>query len=231
MKTEFRNRAFLPVVLPLAILLGIATVVALFAFVLLYNTHEAALVLAAVMAAGILMSISLASSRDELDTGRRVAVIGAGALPVVLGLVFASGIVQVDPALLNINTEPHEVIPEDAPVLAAEDATTFCLPTDGGCEPTKEWEVTPSAESEQFVYVFDNRDASTGPHNLALWELAGSEDSPEPGAEILVPSPFDGPAQEGYVVEAEMPETFYFNCTVHPNMNGVGRIVEDEPEA
>lgn len=232
MNTEFRNRAFLPVVLPIALLLGIALLVASFALILLYTTHEVALVLATVAAAGILLAFSLASSQDRLDPGKKAVVVFAGAFPIVAGAVIA--VTQpVDASLLNINREPHLAIPEDAPLLAAEDALNFCLPTeDGGCEVVDRWEVTPSQQVEDFAYFFNNLDTATGPHNLALFELAGSDDAPEPGAAVFVPDPFEAPDTRGYVVEeTEVPSTFYFMCTVHPNMNGVGVIAGENGEA
>lgn len=229
MNTEFRNRAFLPVVLPVAILLGIGLLVGSFALILLYTTREVALVLATVAAGGILLAISLASSQDRLDPGKRAVVAFAGAFPVIAGAVVAIW-QPVDASLLNINREPHLSVPEDAPLLAAVDALNFCLPTEGGgCEPVDVWEASPSQQVDDFAYFFDNQDTATGPHNLALFTLAGSESEPEPGDPVFVPDPFEGPQVQGYVVEeAEVPETFYFLCTVHPNMNGVGRIVGGE---
>lgn len=228
MRTEFKNRVFLPIVLPLAIILVVALVVLLFAAILLWNTYEAALVIAITAAAAVLFAIGMAASRDRLAGRQRAAVLFAGLVPIIAGGIFAiPGVAGVDESQLNINVQPHAPAPpDDAPLLAAEDAQTFCLPADGGCEPTDTWEATVPQGVENFAYFFDNRDTATGPHNLALFELAGSEDSPEAGTELFVPEPFAGPQVEGYVVqEPEIPEQFYFMCTVHPNMNGVGTVV------
>jgi hypothetical protein len=229
MNTEFRNRAFLPVVLPVAILVAIALLVGSFALILLYTTREVALVLATVAAGGILLAVSLASSQDRLDPGRRAVIGVAGAFPVIAGAVVAIW-QPVDASLLNINREPHISVPADAPSLTAIDNLNFCQPTEGGdCEIVDVWEVPAPPEGEQFAYRFDNQDTATGPHNLSFFTLAGSESAPEPGEALFVPTPFEGPEERAYVVDVEMPDdAFYFLCTVHPNMNGVGRFGDAE---
>lgn len=230
MRTEFRNRVFLPVFLPVAIVLGVVGLVVGFAFILLYNTREAALVTALVAAAGILVAVALAATRDRLEGSKKAAVIGAGTVPIIVGGIFAIPAVSgVDPSLLNINRQPHLVIPDDAPLLAADSIDGFCLPTDGGCELIQEWEVTPSEETEQFAYVFDNLDQGVA-HNLALFTVSeGAEGVDQKGDEILVPPPFPGVGTEAYVVEDEVPSTFFFQCTVHPStMWGIGTIVGAE---
>lgn len=108
MRSEFRNRAFLPVVLPLAIIVVVGAAVAGFALLLLYNTREVALVLAAVTAAGILLAAALAASKDRLSGRSRLVVVTAAVTPLVLGAVVAAGVVPVDPSALNINRQPHE---------------------------------------------------------------------------------------------------------------------------
>lgn len=108
MNTEFRNRAFLPLVLPIGILLVVVGLVVGFAMILLYNTREASLILAITMAGAILLAMSLASSEDELTTPKKAAISLAVATPLVLGILFAAGVGNVDDSLLNINRQPHE---------------------------------------------------------------------------------------------------------------------------
>lgn len=108
MRSEFRNRAFLPVVLPLAIVLVVAAAVAGFAILLLYNTREVALVLSAVTAAGVLLAAALAASKERLSGRTGLVVVTAAATPLILGAVVAAGVVPVEPSALNINRQPHE---------------------------------------------------------------------------------------------------------------------------
>ena len=233
MKTEFRNRAFLPVVMPIVIILVVAALVAMFALILLYNTHEAALVIAAVAAAGILVAIALAASQDELDGSKKAAVFAAGVLPIVVGGVFSivSATGGVDASLLNINRQPHVTVPDDA-IIAAENVQSFCLPTgDGGCEDTREWEVGTQG-AELFAFLFDNRDSN--PHNVALFtlenqELTGEDVAPDSGGESLFTGDvFTGPEERIYETEPGLePGKYFFQCSVHAtDMIGVLTVTE-----
>jgi hypothetical protein len=235
MKTEFRNRALLPVVIPLAIVGTIAVLVGSFAMILLYNSRFTAVVLAIVAAAGILIAMTIASSRDKADGRVKGAVALAGGTPIVLGLLVAVGVIGgLAPEDLNINRQPHTSgpqlaeVPEDAPLLAAESLNSFCLPSGGTCEETNEWEIpADAAADETFIYAFDNRDTTTGPHNLVLFTLEGSADDATAGDLLFeeVPAAFDGPETRAYQTSEALPEQFYFLCTIHPNtMWGVGTV-------
>ncbi len=249
MNDDFRNRAFLPVVIPLGILVVVGAGIGLYWWLLSYNTREGAFVLAMVAAAGILLAITLAASQDSLSRTKKFGVALAGMGPILIGAVIAAGALGLDPALLNINAEPEEpslllpAVDPDAPVMAAVDLNSFCLPSGGGCEETKEWAIESTEDiAEMFTYTFDNQHAGVE-HNLELFNL------PEEGAfgaavnqlgtEPLTPTEpetFPGvetrsyefewqPAEEGG--EPVVPEQFYFVCTVHPStMWGVGTIGE-----
>lgn len=232
MKTEFRNRAFLPMVLPLAIILFTLGLAGLFALILLFNTHTVALVIAAVAAAGVLLAIALAASQDRLEGPQKAAVVAAGALPVVLGGLFALGVGGVDDSLLNINVEPHLVVPENAPQIAAVDSTSFCFEQeDGSCEPTNSWDMT-FASAEDEVVVFANLDEGT-PHNVSFYELEGSADAPEGGAELFVGDIFNGVEVRPYQVGSALQGgEVFFVCDVHPStMLGVASVTIDEAAA
>lgn len=245
MKSEFRNRAFLPLVMPLAILVVIGVVVGLVALILLFVDRQGAIALAILAAAGILIAMSLAASQDRLDLPRGGAVALAGLAPLLVGgLVAAGALGGLADEDRNINVEPHapqfifEGLAGDAPVMAAEDATTFCLPSDGGCEPTNEWSFSYVA-GEQIQYAFDNRD-SAAQHNLYLYRVPEDQDlsgldAPlglsdlQENAQVLTPGDpptFQGPKAETYrwtpPAEGEgsedavaIPEQAYFVCTIH----------------
>jgi hypothetical protein len=227
---DFRTRVFQPIVLPLLVLLAMAAFIGLVAITLLYNTHEGALMLAAVAASAILFTVALAASQDRLDVGRRVAVAFAAVIPFAIGGAIGLGLIGgVADEDRNINVEPLLVIPEDAPVLAAENSQDFCLADNGGCETVDLWEVTPSAEGETILFVFDNREAGV-PHNVVITELEGSVEDPAPvGEEFLETEVVTGPIEDFYEDESltweDLPEQWYFFCRVHPNMNGVGEVV------
>lgn len=219
---------------PLTVLLVMVLFIGLIATLLLFNTKMGALVLAAVVAAGVLFTISLIASRDRLDGRQRFVAVGAGVLPILLGALVAGGVIGgVADEDRMWNVQPLQVIPEDAPLIAAENQEEFCLPdpeTGEGCEPTDSWDFTPTAEEETIAFVFDNRHVGI-PHNVVISELAGSAEEPEGGEEIVASEVVNGPTTDYFVSEVpveDLPEEFYFFCEVHPNMNGVGTLAAAE---
>jgi hypothetical protein len=227
---DVKSRVIAPIVLPIIVLLTMVAFVGLIAWTLLYNTKSGSLMLAAVVAAGILFTVSLAASQDKLDLRRKAVVSFAAALPLLVGIGFAAGLFgNIDDADRMVNVEPLITIPDDAPVIAAENSIEFCLPTEGGCEPVFDWAITPSQQTEFLTFVFDNREAGVG-HNVVFYELEGSEDDPSPGASIYGSPVITGPLEEGYLSDVlwdDLPEVFYFNCAVHPNMDGVATLAEE----
>lgn len=244
MKTEFRNRAFLPVVMPLAILGVIGAVVGLVALILLYVDRQGAVAIAILAASGILLAISLTASQDRLDAPRRAAVALAGVAPLLAGGLVAAGVVGGLPdEERNINVEPHapqfifDGILEGAPVLAAVDATSFCLPEGDSCAATNEWSFT-YQEAEQIQYAFDNRDDGIA-HNMMIFDVPADQleglDGPiglsalQEEHQVITPGEpptFNGPQAQTYRwtppeegAEGEdvvpIPEQAYFVCTVH----------------
>jgi hypothetical protein len=225
------SRIVLPIVLPIVVLLTIAAFVGTVALTLLYNTKSGSLTLAAVAAAGILFTASLAASQDRLSVPKRGVVLFAAALPLLVGGAIGFGLIgDVDDADRMANVQPLLVVPDDAPVIAAENSLDFCIGPEGGCEPVTDWDVVPSAETESLVFLFDNREAGVQ-HNVVITDLGNGVDDPQPGPSVFASSALvTGPALDGFVSDevtwAELPEEWYFFCAIHPNMNGVGRVVE-----
>jgi hypothetical protein len=222
--------AKLALLVPLAVLGAMVTFVGLIATLLLFNTKNGSLALAAVAAGGILFTVSLLASSDSLERGQKFAAVGAGIVPLVLGGLVAGGVIGgVDDADRMVNVQPLLVVPDDAPLLGAQNSESFCALEEpgGSCEDTDSWEVTPSAEAETLSFFFENQEAGV-PHNVVITELEGSADDPSAG-ELLVDSELiTGPDDEYYEDEAltwdELPEEWYFYCEVHANMNGVGTL-------
>lgn len=150
MDKQFRNRAFLPIVMPLAILAFIAILVGLFALILLWNTRESALVLALVAAGGVLFAISLASSQDRLTGLQRGVITVAGVVPVLLGGAVAVGVWEVPDEELNINRTPHIVAGALEGSEAAVVATEFAFDPDQGQLTAGELAWTVSNEGAAF---------------------------------------------------------------------------------
>jgi hypothetical protein len=230
---DFRSRILAPVLIPVLIVLVMGAFVGGVAALLLFNTKTGALAFAAVAAGGILFAISLAASRERLDTRARIVLSLAAALPFGLGLGVATGVLgDVPDEARMINVQPLLSIPEDAPVIAAENSLEFCLiAEDGTCVATDRWDVVPGTATETISFVFENLEPQI-PHNVVITELDGTIEEPRPGAVIVESSLISGISREYYVAETvswdDLPETWYFFCRVHANMNGIGTVVAAE---
>lgn len=229
MNPDFRSRVLLPILLPLGVLLAFVVSVLLIALMLLHNTHYGALALAALAAGGILFTVALATSRNRLDTGRRVAVLVAAALPFVGGGLVALDVVGgVDDADRNINTQPMVVAVEGAPTIAAENSTEFCLLDDADtCTPVDIWDIAVADSQEPVTFTFENLEEGV-PHNVVFSTLEGDEADPQPGDDILESELITGPDVDTFTDESltwdDLGDQWYFFCRVHPNMNGVAQL-------
>jgi plastocyanin len=75
---------------------------------------------------------------------------------------------------------------------------------------------------EPFTIAFDNQDAGQ-PHNVAIYPSA---DEISPDAALLQGDIITGPDQIEYQVDALDAGTYYFQCDVHPQMNGTVNVGE-----
>ncbi|MEX2328200.1 MAG: hypothetical protein WD575_00610 [Nitriliruptoraceae bacterium] len=233
MKNEtFATRYLLPIALPVLVVLTMAAFIGSIALSLLFNTHEGSLMLAAVAAAGILFTVSLASGQDRLGGPKRGVIVLAAFTPLVVGGLVGLGVVGgVADEDRMINVQPLMVAPDDAPTIAAENSSEFCIGPAGACEPITEWEVTPSQLAEEMLFVFDNFEAAVA-HNVVITDLEGGADDPASGATTYGASTViegidtDVFRSDEYAWD-DLPDEWYFFCAIHPNMNGVGRLVDD----
>jgi hypothetical protein len=230
---DFRSRILAPVLIPLLIVLVMGAFVGGVAALLLFNTKTGALAFAAVAAGGILFAISLAAGRERLDTRGRVVLSLAAALPFALGIGVATGVLgDVADEDRMINVLPLISVPDDAPVIAAENSLEFCLiAADGTCVATDRWDVVPGASTDRVAFLFENLEPQI-PHNVVIAELEGTEAAPQAGAVLAESTLISGISREYFVAEDvawdDLPDTWYFFCRVHANMNGIGTVVRTE---
>jgi hypothetical protein len=231
--TSFRSRFLAPILIPLAIVVVMVGFIGSVAALLLFNTKTGSLAFAAVAAGGILFTISLAAGRDRLDTRGRIVLSAAAVLPFALGLGVATGVLgDVADEDRMINVLPLITIPEDAPVIAAENSLEFCLIDESGaCIPTTRWDVVPGTTTENISFVFENLEPQI-PHNVVITLLDGTSADPRPGEVIAESTLISGISSEYFVAEDvtwdDLPEEWYFFCRVHANMNGVGAVIRAE---
>jgi plastocyanin len=67
-------------------------------------------------------------------------------------------------------------------------------------------------DEPQVTIAFDNQDSGI-PHNVAVYTAEG-------GDPILTGEIITGPAQVDYTFDSPGPGTYYYQCDVHPTMNG-----------
>lgn len=239
MNTDLRNRVVLPILLPIGVLLGIVVVVGGLALILLFNPRAVGLTVALVVAAGLMVAFSLANAVDpeDMTVGRRVVIGAVGVLPLLGGVAASLWAVNGGVPLEEMPWyyEPEIQAPPGA-LAGAKNAESFCVfedpenQTAETCTDVDELTFPAQPESPTFNFIFNNVQQGV-PHNLQIFELAGSPDAPEPGpilfgvaegSEII-----NGIAAITYEVEQGDPPLyeegaqFYYNCVVHPAMDGV----------
>ena len=237
MTTDFRNRVVLPILLPLGVLLAIVVVVGTLALVLLYNPHEVGLVVALVVAAGFMVAFSLANAVDaeHMTIGRRLTIGAVAVLPVLGGLGAAVWASNNDVERM-IDVEPVASAPEGA-LAGAKNAESFCTfedpdnQTPETCTDVDELTFPAQPEADTFAYLFGNVDQGVQ-HNLQLFELASADEgAPGPGEGVFLVEDgaevITGVDEITYEVAQDDPTIFeegaqfYYNCVVHPAMQGV----------
>jgi hypothetical protein len=223
-ENQFQTRVLRPLAITFGVVLAMVAFIGLVAAVLLWNTKNGALVIAALGAAGILFVVSLVAGRDRLDTPQRIVAVVVGVLPLLVGGLYAADILGGIPDEdRNINVQPLSTIPEDAPVIAAENSVEFCLLEEDGttCTPTESWTVEDQGP-DSFAFVFNNLEAGI-PHNVHIFTL---EDGGQ-GESIFAGTVFNGVDEVGESFDPglEVGE-YYFHCDVHPVMAGVLEVVE-----
>lgn len=249
MNTDFRNRVVLPIVLPLAVLAGVAVVVGLLAAILLYTPRVVGLTIAMVVAAGFMIAFSLANAVDEdhMTIGRRVTIAAVGILPLLGGGAAALWTVNGGVAEEDLSSsvpayyEPKAGAPEGA-LVGAKNEQSFCVFEDAedqtaeSCTDTEEVTFPAQPEAEAFAFEFNNVQNGI-PHNFQIFELAEEDGAPAPGALLFGVNEgstvINGPASIVYEAtpnEYEVGDQFYYNCVVHPAMKGVLTIGEPVAE-
>lgn len=230
---DVRSRVVLPVAMPLAVLGAMVLYIGAIGFVLLHSTKGQAVVYAGIVATGLMVAMTLASSTDEEDmtTAKRLVIAATAVVPLlaVLGIAVGVNAGAVDPGgIIGIDRTPPERAPEGA-ITGASNAENFCamdVETESCIEDTKEYTLPAQPDSETFRFLFVNEQSGVA-HNLQIFELA---DDGGAGEEIFGVDEgsvtISGVADVLYEVDQservfQPDEQYYFNCIVHPNMNGV----------
>lgn len=213
MSREVRSRVFLGVGIPLAAFLFLGTLIFAFSRLLLAVPKEIAPWVALLFAINVLVGCTLAATIRGtrgfafLITLLVLTIVGGGIAGAVVGeepvesLVAEQEPPAAQPAPLGEPAPPPEgpqAAGKPVPLVAqglAFDKQELSLPAGG-----------------RASIAFDNRDSGL-PHNVAILTQQGGDPIFE--GEIIT-----GPAKTEYTFTAPAPGTYYFQCNVHPQMNG-----------
>jgi len=201
---EVRFRVPLPIVIPIVALVVIAVFVVGFSKVLLAIPSEAATVIAIAMAANVLGVCAYLALRPKVSTTTVFELIAILIYPLLIGIVIA-----------NIGFGEEEAAAEGGGAPATEAAAgggTTVVAQDVAFD-VSELEVKADAEN---TITFDNQD--TVEHNLSIYPDAEAGLALE-GA-IFEGEHITGPATTEYKFQGPEKGEYYFQCDVHPNMNG-----------
>ena len=229
MSREVRRRVFLSAAIPIGATLFVALMLWAFSRVLLAVDKDVAPLVALLFAMNILVGCALAAI---LRSRRSFAFVVGVMILVVLGAGIAAAFVGEQPVHRAASAGP-----EDHGAPAAEPAEEPAEePTEEPAEePTEEPTEEPAGDAvaiaaenlsfstdtlelpadTQATIAFDNRDSQ--PHNVSIYESEGGE--PIFQGEVI-----DGGTQIEYTFEAPEPGEYYFQCDVHPTMNGTAVV-------
>jgi plastocyanin len=201
-ETEVRERLLLPVLIPVGALAFVGFLALAMASVLLRVPHSVATAVGLMVAFNLLVTFAVLALKPDIDKRLMMLMAGVAVFPVVLGAAAAAGIVPVEGAR-----------EEEKAAAAAVEVSAQNLAFD-----VKELKVP---ADQEFEIDFNNQEAQ--PHNIAILKAQGSPDALFKG-EIV-----QGPKEQTYKVDSIPAGNYYFQCDVHPNMNGT--VVAEEGQA
>jgi plastocyanin len=196
---EVRLRVPLPIIVPLGALLLIAAFAIGFSRILLSVPHEVATVIAVVMAANVLTACAVLALRRDPNRSMMSELAIIVLYPVVVGAVLAT---------MNLDEAAHEGDVTNGGPPPAPGVTTQVSASGSAFNESEI--VLRAGETNELTFV--NEDPID--HNIAIYE----DDSAS--AEIFK-GELVSAGETTYSIEGPPePGEAYFQCDVHPNMNG-----------
>lgn len=215
MNRDVKDRLLLPIVIPLASVVALAFVILAFSRILLAVPQEAATPIALAMALNVLTGAALFASLPRLRSWVLKGVLVVGALILAVGAVTS---MAVSGELEDLFKKEEKAAAEGRP-----GPSPMGGGSGGGQQPGAEPGITAKGivfnvselklpAGEETTLAFDNQDAGV-PHNVSIYSEQGGEP-------LFLGEITTGPAKVAYRVSALEAGSYYFQCDVHPNMNG-----------
>jgi plastocyanin len=203
---EVRFRLPLPVILPIGSLIVIALIAVAFSQILLNVPKEVATVIALATAANLLVALSVIATRPQMSRARILEVLAVMLYPIIIGAGLA--IVGIGEGTSGGEHQTGGPAAGGIVVSAANvqfDTDQIALPAD-----------------QETTISFNNEDSAD--HNISIYEDDSAQQDLFKGATV---SPGDSTE---YQVPAIPEGEYYFQCDIHPAMNGdVTVAAEGEP--
>lgn len=201
---EVRFRVPLPITIPVVSLLVIGGVTVGLSRILLNVPKEVAVIVALAVAANLLIAASFIANRPESARNSWAELLIVFTYPLLIGFVLTQ---------LNLGGETNAAAEEGGAQGEAEKAA-------GGAglnisavdlQFSSDEIVLPAGKEANLSFA--NEDASSIQHNVAIYEEEG-------GADLFVGDVIPGGQTTTYSVPALDKGEFYFQCDIHPGMNG-----------
>ncbi|MBW3595259.1 MAG: cupredoxin domain-containing protein [Actinobacteria bacterium] len=201
---EVRFRVPLPFAIPIAALVVIAAVTIGMSRILLSVPKEAAVIIAIAVAMNVLIAAAVIANRPETAKSSWVELLIVFTYPILIGFVLAQ---------MNLGGDTHAAAEESGAHAAAEG--------EGGggglsisaqnLEFSSDTITLPAGEEAELEFA--NEDATSVPHNVAIYEEQG-------GDELFIGEVIPGGQSITYAIDPLKKGKYYFQCDVHPGMNG-----------
>ena len=194
---EVRFNLPLPIVIPLGALLVIAAGTFGFSRILLNVPKEIAVIIALAVAANLLGTLAFIAARPETARAFWAELFVVATYPIVIGAVIA---------IIGIEGGGHAPTHPEEPTGGGSGGNV--VSAEGVQFDTAELTLTAGEETE---LTFDNAD--TVEHNISIYEQDG-------GKELFTGDIIPGGQETTYSIPALDKGEYYFQCDVHPAMNG-----------
>lgn len=198
---KMRDRLILPILIPVGALAFVLFLALVMSQILLNVPAEIATSVAIMTAINLLVAFSVMAAKPSAGKPLAMFLGIIAVVPLVLGGAAAAGVVSFP------EEEGH-----------GEEAVTVDLVADSLA--FEQTELSIPADKE-FIIAFDNKEAQ--PHNVSILEAAGSTNALFRGAIIT------GPKEVEEKVDPIAAGEYYFQCDVHPTMNG--KVIAAEGES
>lgn len=201
---EVRFRVPLPFAIPIAALLVIGLMTVGLSRILLSVPKEAAVIIALAVAANVLIGAAVIANRPETARNSWAELLIVFTYPILIGLVLAQ---------MDIAGGHHAVAEEAGGHAAAEESGGGSGLNISAVNLEFSSETIELPAGEESTLAFENEDASSIQHNVAIYEEEG-------GADLFVGEVIPGGQSITYDIPALDKGEYYFQCDLHPGMNG-----------